>query len=410
MNVERDMRVARRAAARARVRRNRRVAGSIAAVTLIVLLAVAFSGGGSSKERGHPSAAQVARKAPLPDGGPLAPASVGGLAALWAPANVVGYQPGTSAAYEPAARKTGLPGDLMIADRGNNRILVVDPAKRIVFRYPPPGAGSPLFFDDDTFVEPGGRYIISNEEGSHAIVQVDIARRSQTVLFGEVGVAGSDSTHVKEPDDAYMLPDGTLTVADAANCRVLFIRAHAIVRSYGQAGVCHHDPPRYFAQVNGDTPVPGGAVLVSEIEGNWVDEIGPEGTLRWAVQAPVSYPSDPQPLPGGRVLLADYANPGHVLIMDHLGHVLWRYGPRQGPGRMDHPSLAMPLPNGDVAVNDDYRHRVIVIDPRTSSIVWQYGHTDEAGTVPGYLNTPDGLDFIPQSPSGAPDYAAVIHP
>ena len=69
-------------------------------------------------------------------GGPLAPASVGGLAALWAPENVVGSQPGTAAAYEAASRRTGLPGDLMIADRGNNRILVVDPAGHIVFRYP----------------------------------------------------------------------------------------------------------------------------------------------------------------------------------------------------------------------------------------------------------------------------------
>jgi hypothetical protein len=77
---------------------------------------------------------------------------------------------------------------------------------------------------------------------------------------------------------------------------------------------------------------------------------------------------------------------------------------------MDHPSLAMPLPNGNVAVNDDYRHRVIVIDPRTNTIVWQYGHTDQPGTAPGYLNTPDGMDFVPIGPRGGPDYAAVAHP
>jgi hypothetical protein len=151
-------------------------------------------------------------------------------------------------------------------------------------------------------------------------------------------------------------------------------------------------------------------VLVSEIEGNWLDEIGPEGLLKWAVKAPVSYPSDPQPLPRGRALLADYANPGHVLIIDRRGRVLWRYGPAQGYGRLDHPSLAMPLPNGDVAVNDDYRDRVVVIDPRTTRIVWQYGHTDIPGTATGYLNTPDGMDFIPATPNGAPDYVAVVHP
>jgi outer membrane protein assembly factor BamB len=207
-----------------------------------------------------------------------------------------------------------------------------------------------------------------------------------------------------------MLPNGSFTVADAANCRILFIRAHKIVRSYGHAAVCRHEPPGYFGQVNGDTPVPGGGVMVSEIEGNWIDEIGPEGRLRWSLQAPVGYPSDPQPLPGGRVLLADYTNPGHVLIINRRGAVLWRFGLAEGRNRLSHPSLAMALPNGDVAVNDDYRHRVIVIDPRTSQIVWSYGHVDVPGTAPGYLNIPDGMDFIPAKPDGSPDYAAVVHP
>jgi len=108
--------------------------------------------------------------------------------------------------------------------------------------------------------------------------------------------------------------------------------------------------------------------------------------------------------------LADYASPGHVLIIDNAGRVLWRYGPAQGYGRLDHPSLAMALPNGNVAVNDDYRDRVVVIDPRINRIVWQYGHTDQAGSALGYLNIPDGMDFVPAAADGSPDYAAVVHP
>ncbi|MFI5003775.1 MAG: PQQ-binding-like beta-propeller repeat protein [Solirubrobacterales bacterium] len=343
-------------------------------------------------------------------GGPLAPASVGGLAALWAPQNVVGAQSGTAAAYEAASGRSGLPGYLMIADRGNNRILVVNPGGHVIFRYPRPGDHAHLFYDDDTFVEPGGEYIIANEEDNHAIVQVSLKDRRMKVLFGHPGEPGSDATHVNTPDDAYRLPNGSFTVADASNCRILFIRTHHIVRSYGRAGICRHHPPHYFTAVNGDTPVPGGGVMVSEIEGSWIDEIGPQGRLRWTRRAPVSYPSDPQPLPGGRVLLADYASPGHVLIIDRHGRVLWRYGPTRGFGMLDHPSLAMALPNGDVAVNDDYRDRVVIIDPRTNKIVWKYGYTDTPGTAAGHLNTPDGMDFIPAGADGSPDYAAVVHP
>jgi hypothetical protein len=347
------------------------------------------------------------------DGGPLAPASVGGLAALWAPQNVVGAQSGTAVAYEAASRRAGLPGYLLIADRGNDRILLVNPQHEIVFLYPTPedlAKGRKLIFDDDTFVEPGGHALISNEEDNHTVVQVTLADHNLEVLFGHPGEPGSDKTHLRTPDDAYMLPGGAFTVADAYNCRILFIRGRAIVRQYGSSGTCRHEPPRYFGAVNGDTPMPGGGVMVSEIEGSWIDAIDGQGRLVFAVKAPVSYPSDPQPLPGGRILLADYATPGHVLIMNHHGHVLWRYGPLSGRGELNHPSLAIALPNGDIGVNDDYRHRVVVIDPRTNKIVWEYGHIGAPGSSHGYLNTPDGMDFIPAGPNGLPDYAAVVHP
>ena len=411
-------RLERRAAAkRARVRRERRVlAAGAAAILVVIAIVIAADGSGAHKPSASPEKETAKTRAdppPIVPGGPLAPGSVGGLAALWAQRNVVGDQPGTAAAYSRSARLAGLPGYLLIADRGNNRILVVSPSRRVVFRFPDAAdlaAGRKLFYNDDTFVEPGGQALIANEEDNHAIVEVGLADHSVRVLFGHPGQMGSDAVHLNTPDDAYSLPDGSFTVADAYNCRILFVRAGAIVRQFGQSGLCHHDPPTAFGPVNGDTPEPGGGVLVSEIPGSWIDGISASGTLQFAFHAPVAYPSDPQPLPGNRILLADYSNPGHVLIMSQAGKVVWKYGPAEGDGRMDHPSLAMALPNGDIAVNDDYRHRVIVIDPRRQQIVWQYGHTDVSGTAPGYLNTPDGMDFVPAGATGSPNYAAVAHP
>jgi len=321
--------------------------------------------------------------------------------------------PASIAPYEAAAARSGVPGYLLIADRGNNRILVVDPQGTVVWRFPSPAdvaAGRILHFNDDTFVEPGGKSLIANEEDYGAVVSVGIQSRRITLLFGDPGHLGGGRTRLNYPDDAYAFADGGFTVADAYNCRILFVRNHAIVRQYGAAGHCVHDPPRHFGAVNGDTPTPYGGVLVSEIPGHWIDAINADGSLRWSVQAPIAYPSDPQPLPGDHVLLADYSNPGHVIVIDSRGHVSWRYGPAAGEAALNHPSLAIELPNGDIAVNDDYRDRVVVIDPRSNRIVWQYGHTDHPGTGPGYLNTPDGMDFIPAAPDGAPDWAAVVHP
>lgn len=395
--------------------RRQRLAGAGAGlVVIVVALVVALSSGSSSEHAPRRAKHAAARHTTqIVPGGPLAPASVGGLAALWAPQNVVAPQPATAAAYEAASRIPGPGGYLLVADRGNNRILVLDRTGKVVFLYPTPAErrmGRRLVYNDDTFVAPGGAALIANEEDNNAIVEVTLADRKLHLLFGHPGQAGDDSTHLHTPDDAYALPDGSFTVADAYACRILFVRNRRIVRQYGHSGVCVHDPPRYLAAVNGDTPTPGGGVLVSEINGSWVDEIGPHGRLVFSVKAPVSYPSDPQPLPGRRILLSDYANPGHVLIINRRGRVLWRYGPARGRGRLDHPSLAMPLPNGNIAVNDDYRHRVVVIEPRRKRIVWQYGHTDIAGTAAGYLNIPDGMDFVPIGPRGGPDYAAVVHP
>jgi hypothetical protein len=415
----------RREAKRARLRRRRLQATPVAVAVLIAVAVAASVGEDASKSAGEDSSKRIVPRAGsvgsdpskpravVISGGPLAPVAVGGRAALWSPSNVVGTQPGTAAAYEAASKLSGMPGYLLIADRGNNRILVVNPRHEIVFKYPSAAdlaAGRRLFYNDDTFVEPGGLGLIANEEDNNDIVQVNLADRSLHVIFGHPGVAGSDATHVHTPDDAYMLPDGTFTVADAYGCRIIFVRARRIVRQFGTANVCRHEPPRYLDAVNGDTPLPGGGVLLSEINGSWVDEISATGKLVFAIKVPVGYPSDPQPLPGGRILLADYSNPGHILIVNHHDQVLWRYGPSTGAGRLDHPSLAMALPNGDIVVNDDYRDRVVEIDPLTNKIVWQYGHTDRPGPHPGYLNIPDGMDFIPAGPHGGPDYAAVIHP
>ena len=417
----------RRLAAREERTRRRRLLAIPVALVVALIVAIAIAGAKDETAKAprlqtkHPlseyarAAAAVRDKAPTAviSGGHLAPVVLGGLAALWAPRNVVGTQPGTAAAYLAASRRQGMPGYLLIADRGNNRILVVNPQHRIVYEYPAAAdraAGRRLFYNDDTFVEPGGKALIANEEDNNDIVEVSLVDRSVHVIFGRPGKAGSDATHVHTPDDAYMLPGGTFTVADAYGCRIIFVRDHHIVRQYGTSGVCRHEPPRYLDAVNGDTPLPNGGTLLSEINGSWIDEISRGGKLVFATQVPVSYPSDPQPLPGGRILLADYASPGHALIVDRHGNVLWRYGPSSGHGMLDHPSLAMALPNGDVVVNDDFRDRVVEIDPRTNRIVWQYGHTDHSGTAPGYLHIPDGMDFVPAGPNGGPDYAAVVHP
>jgi hypothetical protein len=322
------------------------------------------------------------------------------------PASSTPSPPAPPAPRPPAARALGLPpvhsstvpGYVLIADRDNNRLLLVSPGKRIVWRFPRPGDVRPgqSFRDpDDAFWTPSFRAISVNEEFNDQLALVDPRRHRLTWTYGRAGVAGAGAGELSNPDDAYVLPSGLVTVADIKNCRVLYLnRRRRIVRAIGRAGDCAHDPPRTLSSPNGATPLADGGMLVTEI-GGWIDRFDQAGRLRWTVRTPFAYPSDAQPLPGGRILVAGYQAPGVVDILTRAGRVVWSYGPASGPGALDHPSLAVRWPNGMIAVTDDWHDRVVVIDPRSRRIVWQYGHLGTPGSAPGYLSKPDGLDLLP---------------
>ena len=122
---------------------------------------------------------------------------------------------------------------------------------------------------------------------------------------------GAGAGFLAHPDDAYMVAGGQqLMVADIINCRVLWLNhARHVVHAIGSAGDCAHDPPRALLQPNGDTPLPDGGVLVTEI-GGWVDRFTASGKLMWSIKTPTNYPSDAQLLANGDVLVAGFNSPG----------------------------------------------------------------------------------------------------
>lgn len=350
--------------------------GLLALGLLLTIVGAGCAGGG---ERGSPQ----------PQGSSSAdPSGAGGRASLTRHLLGLGALPA----------RASLPGYLMIADRDNNRIIVVSPSKKVVWRFPSSGdlrPGQTFAGPDDAFLTPSGRSIITNEEFADTIAEIRLGPHPRIAYeYGHSDVPGSGPGYLSHPDDAYQLPGGLISVADIINCRVLFINhAHRVIRSIGEAGDCTHDPPASISQPNGDTPLPDGGVLVTEI-GGWIDRFDRKGRLRWSTEAPTAYPSDAQLLPGGDVLVAGFDTPGQVDVITPQGRVLWEYGPASGPGALDRPSLAIPIGRGLIAVTDDWRHRVVVIDRRSKRIVWQYGHLDQPGSGPGYLNKPDGLELI----------------
>jgi hypothetical protein len=306
--------------------------------------------------------------------------------------------------YGGAAGKPGAgspyAGTLLIADRGNNRMIALDTSRNRTWVYPsasmPPPPGG-FYFPDDSFFIHSGTGIISNQEDNHTIVEIGYPSGKVLWQYGHPLRSGSAPGYLNQPDDAYLLKNGTITVADASNNRILFISPAGQPTGQIGNGVAAHDPPTSIDYPNGDTPLTDGNLLVSEINGSWVDEYTLAGKLVWTVHIPtVNYPSDPQQLGPDLYLMTDYDPPaeGKVLEFTRAGTTPWVYDVTGGDAMLKKPSLAERLPNGLIMVNDDYRNRVVVIDPAIDSIVWQYGITDQSGTVPGMLSIPDGFDNL----------------
>ena len=307
--------------------------------------------------------------------------------------------PLTKAVLAPGSDQSVLPGAIMIADEGNNRIVVVDPQGRVRWIFPQKGdlkPGQVFRTPDDVFFSADGRSIIATESENQMVSIIDIATRKITFQYGHSGRPSAKKGYLGNPDDAIMLGDGRLLIADIRNCRILFLNPKTrATTQLGKSGRCVHNPPKTFGSPNGAFPMKDGRYLVTEINGDWVDAMTLEGVVSWSVHAPgVRYPSDTNEIGENRYLTVDFSKPGQIVEFNAKGKLLWRYRPT-GAQALDHTSLAHALPNGDIIATDDRNHRVIVVDPKTNKIVWQYGKYGVAGAGAGFLNNPDGLDVLP---------------
>lgn len=376
------------------VLRRRRAVASGALVALLLVVLFATHAIGSSAVASRRASAKLAK------GSAPTSARRSWTAAAWLTsleAKVKG-QPGH---LQPGSNPSVLPGPILIADRNNSRLLLVDPKGRVLWQFPAPGGlapGQSFIEPDDAFFSPDGRHILATQESQFTLTEISLKTGHIDWRYGHPGTAGSAPGYLDNPDDAMVLPNGNVLAADIKNCRLLYLSKASVtpLHIYGETTpYCYHQPPARFGSPNGMFPMTNGNWLVTEINGDWVDEMTPSGKILWSVNPPgITYPSDTNEVRPGVFLTASYTKPGVVEEFNATGQLLWRYAPT-GAAALDEPSLALPLPNGDVILNDDWNDRVIVVDPHTNKVVWQYGVTGVSGNKPGYLYKPDGIDLAP---------------
>src|ERR1019366_8714011 len=138
----------------------------------------------------------------------------------------------------PGSDPSVLPGPILVADEGNNRAVLIDPTGQVLWQFPRPGdlpARQTFKLPDDTFFSADGKTIIATQEEDSAVSLIDVASRTITYRYGQPGVPGSGPNRLDNPDDALLLPDGSILTADIKNCRILRIPAgtHVPAHIYG---------------------------------------------------------------------------------------------------------------------------------------------------------------------------------
>ena len=99
-------------------------------------------------------------------------------------------------------------GQLLIADRGNNRLVLVDATKSVPWTYPSATAPAPpegFYFPDDAFFAKDGSAIITNQEDQHTIIELAYPSGAVVARYGHSERPGRAPGYLNQPDDAYLL-------------------------------------------------------------------------------------------------------------------------------------------------------------------------------------------------------------
>ncbi len=347
----------------------------------------------------------------------------------WAPST---DGPAPTAAAQFARGSFNRPGDLLIADQFNNRVIEVNAQHHIVWQF---GVGP-------------------NDFTAHSIVGVNDAQRvgpftlmagtgtppatipecpqgcpdNRVILvdpfghivwqYGTFSVTGAGADQLNTPVQSTWLPDAHVLITDQANERVIEVNlAHHIVWQYGVTGTSGAGTDQ-LNNPNSAELLSNGRILIADENNNRVIEVTRSHQIVW------QYPASPDPsllngaafasrLPNGDTLITD-ANNNRVIEVTHTGNVVWSYATNTQPGSNPSPlpTRAVRLRNGDTLISDQFNDRVIEVSP-AGHIVRQDGLLNMSGfsttTTNAGLYAPYDAKVVGDFTGLTPPFAFDIH-
>src|SRR5712691_2935277 len=187
------------------------------------------------------------------------------------------------------------PGNILISDQFNNRVIEVAPDGHIVWTFGSgnptlcnPGPGAIIGLNDAERLS-GGLTLLAGSgipAGSQSYPKgcadnrVIVVNQQGKILwqYGQAGVTGSGPNELNTPVFAIQLPSRNIMVVDQGNNRVIEIDRSSlqIVWSYGPKS-----GPGALNNPNSAELLPNGHILIGDENNNRVIEITRDGTIVW---------------------------------------------------------------------------------------------------------------------------------
>jgi hypothetical protein len=333
----------------------------------------------------------------------LAPAALGGVLV----AMILTAWAGTAGAAPRLAFNT--PGNVLIADQFNNRVIELSRAGNVVWHF---GTGSfvagphSVVAPNDAQRVPGNRTLIAGTgapagapgypAGGAVDSRVLLVNQAGKIVwtYGKAGVNGTGFNRLNTPVQATWLPNHDVLITDQGNDRVIMVTpAHKIVFQYGQTGVAGSGPDQLNTP-NSAELLANGHILIADEGGNRVIEVTKAKKIVWSDATGLNAPAFASRLPSGRTLITDGGN-NRVVEVNSAGTVTWSYTTNAQPGSNANPapSQAVRLRNGDTLIADQFNDRVMQVT-RAKNIRWSYGALNAPGKVAGLLNAPYSAKVI----------------
>jgi hypothetical protein len=316
------------------------------------------------------------------------------------------------------------PGNILIADQFNNRVIEINPAGTIVWHFgngPTDVSANSIVGTNDaervgglTLMAgtgaPGGTEPLCPPPNGCIDNRVMLVNHHNHIVwqYGTFGVTGSgfnqlsvpvQNTYLSEPNG-----DDHVLITDQGNGRIIEVRRSdkAIVWQYD--GLNNPNSAELLANGN---------ILISDENNNQALEVThttPSTIVNTYTQAggmPFSGVAFASRLPDGHTLITD-SNNSRIVETDESGDDFWHFltNARPGSNSMPLPTRAVRLGNGDTLISDQFNHQVIRVDS-SGNIVASYGNINQPGY--GTENVSQGMN-APYSAYVVHDYTGITPP